>query len=68
MGGGDVGTRKHKHTHTQTLQLLYDLHLQGLQVQESSKTVVSYLLDSVVMKMPAKAKAVFTHICLIFKP
>lgn len=32
------------------------VHLQRLQVQESSKTVVSYVLNSVVMKMPGKAE------------
>lgn len=56
----------HTNMSTDTLKPIYthkcikccmNMHLQGLQVQESSKTVVSYLLYSVVMKMPGKAKA-----------
>lgn len=49
-------TRAHTHTHT-------TVHSQCLQVHESRKAGVSYRLDSVVMKMPMKAKAVLhTHL------
>lgn len=55
-GGEAVNAHKHKYMHTQTDTMT--LHLQGLQVQESSETVLSYILNSVVMKMPGKAKLV----------
>lgn len=64
VGGGAVSTHKHEHkhidtnTHTHTrINYCMIAHLQRLQVHKTGKTVVSYLLNSVVMKMSGKGKA-----------
>lgn len=62
-GGLEQGWVGELLAHTNTSKLTHvnyciTAHLQSLQVHQPSKTVVSYLLNSVVVKMPGKAKAV----------
>lgn len=57
VGAGNTNT----HTHARTHQLLHGQYLQSLQVQESSKAVVSNLLNFVVMEMPGEGKNRFSY-------
>lgn len=52
-----TNTLRPTHTHTY-VNYCMTVHLQRLQTHESSETVVSYLFNSVVVKMSGEAKAV----------